>query len=576
MIHFYYFALLTFAIVGWVAVRWLLQKDWKATPAYLGHGLLMLGWPLLFFFLWMIYPDPITDRNPVPWGFFHYRSCISGIFAHPSQPHWQWFGEHFRAIPNLDMEARSYVGISVILAIPFLLRQFFRKSSLLPATATAYTQQQYLKYLFISGCLILLFALGVPFIFPYGEKLLKYAGPIQQFRSIGRFAWIFFYAANICTFYYFYQWSKQCQQAAWRWSLLLLPVALLLFESYHYSWSKRIDLDVVENWEEGEYFTDRPVDYTRYQACVPIPYFNIGSGNFWWEATGWISQKPHTLSMQTGLPLTSAMLTRTSLSQTLNQLQLVTEPYRLPRIFADYPNDKPLLLFWDNVRVHEHGQRFLHLNQEAELLYANDWLHLYELPLESFAKRLQNQVAQVKSTLDTLPLHHDNWQCSDSLSQWYYDDFDDKPRADAYFGTGEFPGHMGHWNRLVDTIWASDYTGELAISFWQYLNSDRSARTTIMWTEYDADTGEELFQQGRPSRQNVQVLDDQGWGLMEFTLPRQRANSRISLIVRNDDMKVGPLRIDELLIRPAETTVGRKMENGWWYNNRWYPQDLLE
>lgn len=356
--------------------------------------------------------------------------------------------------------------------------------------------------------------------------------------------------------------------------ILALPLVLLFFESYNYNWSKNLSLDEIENWEEGEYFTDRPVDYSRYQACVPIPYFNIGSGNFWWEPTGWISQKPHTLSMQTGLPLTSAMLTRTSLSQTLNELQLVSEPYRTPKIFDDFPNDKPLLLFWDDVRVKEFGPKFSHLNQRAELLYANDWLHLYELPLASFNCRIADKLNAVSTEMDTLMRRDHNWMCSDSSSQWLYQSYDIQAAEQVYFGGGAFTGNMGHWNRLVDTVWQNDYTGELTISFWQYLNMDRSARTILSWIEYDADTGAELFRQERISRQNTQVFDDRGWALIEYTLPKQKANSRIELIMRSDDKKTGPVFVDELLIRPAEVSVARQMPDGKWWNNRWYPTAL--
>ncbi len=228
------------------------------------------------------------------------------------------------------------------------------------------------------------------------------------------------------------------------------------------------------------------------------------------------------------------------------------------------------------MRVHEHGEKFIHLNKETTLLYANDWLHLYELPLESFEKRIENKVLGVKAALDTMSIVYNGWQSNDSLAQWYYDDFKDKSASGAYFGAGEFAGEMGYWNRLLDTTWVTDYTGDLTISFWQYLNSDRSARTTITWTEYDAQTGAELFKQERISRQNVQVMDDQGWGLIEFTLPRQQTNSRIELIITNKDKKTGSLRVDELLIRPATANVGRRSADGWWYNNRWYPKSLLK
>ncbi|MEO0877146.1 MAG: hypothetical protein AAFY48_21320, partial [Bacteroidota bacterium] len=100
------------------------------------------------------------------------------------------------------------------------------------------------------------------------------------------------------------------------------------------------------------------------------------------------------------------------------------------------------------------------------------------------------------------------------------------------------------------------------------------ARTTIAWAEYDPETGTELFRQERSTHQSIAVFDDQGWGLVEFSLPRQRPDSRIELIVRNDDMKDGPLRIDELLIRPAGENLAQRRPDGIWWNNRWYPNEV--
>jgi hypothetical protein len=570
-IHFYYFAILSFAIVGWVAVRWLLQRDWAATLQYIGHGFLMLGLPFLFYYAWMLYPDTVTDRNPVPWGFFNYRSRLGGIFTDLSQPYWQWIDEHLVSVYRPNIEAQAYIGlVATAFMIYFLIKLLGSVFRRWPLTVTN-SREQYLKYLLISSIGILLFAHGIPFIFPYGEKLLSHSGPLQQFRSIGRFAWVFYYAANISAFYYLYQWSQKQQKQGIKTVILALPLLLLGFESYHYNTSKPIDLDKLENWEAGEYFTDLPIDYERYQACLPIPYFNIGSDNFWLPAIGWIGQKPHTLSMQTGLPLTSAMLTRTSLRQTINQLQLVTEPYRLPAIFADYPNDKPLLLFWDNERVNEHGDIYTHLRDGTILLHKKDWLYLYELPLGSFQDRIDDKKRSVLAQADSLFQRSDGYLLSDSTAHFLRLSYDDNPKEDAYFGRGEFVGQMAYWNRLADTIWQSNYSGELTVSFWMYLNSDRAPRATISWKEYDVITGDLLFEQERVCHQSVRLFDDQGWGLIEFSLPRQRSDSRIELIVRNDDQKEGPLRIDELLIRPQSLDVARHYEDGIWWNNRFYP-----
>lgn len=575
LIHFYYFAILAFAIIGWVAVRWLLQKDWSKTGVYLWNGILMLGIPLLFFLFWMILNDPVLDRNKAPWGFFAYRSKLRGIFTHLDIPYWQWTNDHLISIHRPNMEAQAYVGlVAFVFILIFIVKwgaNLFKRWPL-PLTNK---KESYLQYLLLSSVLILIFAHGVPFIIGGFDRFLKYMGPIQQFRSIGRFAWVFYYGANISAFYYLFKfWKKRKANSLWKKAWIAIPLVVLLFESYQYSTAKNLALDEIEDYKEGHQFTDLDIDYSHFQAILPIPYFNIGSDNFWWPAKGWISQRPHTMSLQTGLPLTSAMLTRTSLSQTIHQLQLVTEPYRMPVILNDYPNDKPLLLFWDKERVHEYGDRYLHLNKYAHLLYQKDWMQLYELPLGSFKKNIEDQIQFVKQNLDSLvylELHSsNNWMATDSSTQWYFDAYDQTKYEDAYMGAGEFRGNLGYWNRLVDTVWQSNYTGDITISFWQYINSDRASWTIITWTEYDTETGQELFKQTRNTRENIKVFDDKGWALVEFTLPKQRANSRIELILSHEVIRDGLLQVDELLIRPANVNIGRKMQDGLWWNNRYY------
>lgn len=566
LVHFYYFAILAFAIVGWVGVRWVARRDWSHTLAYIGHGAWMLLLPFAFFYAWMLYPDTVTDRNPVPWGFFAYRSKPAGILTDMAQPHWQWIDAHIVRVPVIDLEGWAYIGV---MAMAFLLVVLYRAVTRHPfrALPAASVQEHYLRYLLVSGALILLFSQGLPFILPYGKKLLAHTGPLQQFRSIGRFAWVFYYAVNIAAVYYLYTWLGRQRGAAWK---LAIPVLLLGVESYHLNMSKDFGLDIVENWEAGTRFTDLPVDYSRYQACVPIPYFNVGSDNFWKDQKGWIGQKSETMSLQTGLPLTAAMLTRTSLSQTLNQLQLVTEPYRRPRILDDFPSDKPLLLFWDKERVLEYGSTYLHLLRHAKLLYEKDWMQLYELPLESFEQRIADQVAAVRTEVDTLALRPDGWRTTQDDTPWLYQSFDAQRHPDAYLGAGMLDGHSAYWNRLLDTVWQADYTGALTVSFWQYVNADRSARTTLMWAEYDAQTGAELSRQSFVTHSQVIVFDGNGWGLVEFSVPRTQAGSRLELIVTNNDKATGSLWLDELLVRPAGQTVAQQRVDGIWWNNRWY------
>ena len=574
LFHFYFFAILGFLIGGFMVLRWVAFKDWRKVLNYAGHGVLMLGLPLLFFYFWMMHNDPIVDRNPVPWGFFNYRARLEGVFTHFSQIQWRGF-DQLIPIRRVDMEANAYIGLVATVFMGWWLAAWFGQKFRFRPLLTDEVKTNFLRLLGLLSFLILLFALGLPFILPGGEKLLKYTGPIQQFRSIGRFAWIFYYGINIIAFYGLYRWAEQRPQ--WGRVVLGLALSVLTWEAYSYHTHKDLRLDPIEEFAHGQTFTDiDSLDFSSYQAIVPIPYYNIGSGNFWWDLKGYTGQKSQTLSMQTGLPMTAAMLTRTSLSQTLNQFQLVTEPYRLPRIMADLPSDQPLLMLWDDVRVHEFGDKFTHLPEYARLIYEKEPLQLYELPLNSFACRLRSQLAMVQSTTDSLVERGGGWWSTDSLTSWYASSFNEQVSEQPYHGGGGLQGVMTYWNRLVDADWESPYTGELIVSFWQYLQDDRSARSQLAWIETDPKTGQELHRQERQSRELVTVFDDQGWGLVEWRIQRQQAQSHIELILTNPDRGEAPVYLDELLIRPAQATVARRMPNGWWWNNRWYPDGLLE
>ncbi len=573
LFHFYFFAILGFTIGGFMVLRWLLQGERRQLLYYAGHGVLMVGLPLLFFFFWMIYNDPVLDRNPAPWGFFNYRSRLEGIFTHLSEPHWQFF-DGLIPIRRVDMEANAYIGLVAMAFILVALAKWVGERFSIRKVLHALTQGRFLPILLLTATLILIFALGIPFIFPGGEKLLKYTGPIQQFRSIGRFAWVFFYAINLGAFCYLYHWVDRSSRLGK--TLMYGALLVLVFEAYQYCWSKDLRLDPIEEFADGQAFTAiDSIDFSRYQAIVPIPYYNIGSGNFWWDLKGYTGQKSQTLSMQTGLPMTSAMLTRTSLSQTLKQFQLVTEPYRPMAILEDLPSDQPFVMLWDDLRVHEFGDRFLHLPLYSELIYRKDPLLLFELPLESFDCRLAAQLDTVALRLAALDTLEGGWLGRLSNNDWYYDGYDDQSSENVYLGDGGFQGTMSYWNRLVDTVWQSDYTGELIVSFWQFLNSDRSARTTLTWRELDPSTGEEIYRQEQHARELVQVFDPNGWGLLEWTIQRQQPDSRIELVLTNSELGDRPIYLDELLIRPSGAALGQLRADGLWWNNRWYPGDLL-
>lgn len=568
-IHFYFFALIAFTITAYLFFRLLILGNWKAWPTYLMHYLFQIGGPLLFFYFWMMHADPVTDRTAAPWGFFYYRAFPAGLLTSPFEPHWQWLSEKWLHLRALDLEARSYLGLVAVAGLPAMLIWWLwnkfkaGKETLLSAEKA---HHRFLLFQLLSGLAILVFAFGVPFIIPGLESLVDWTGPIRQFRSIGRFAWVIYYAANIAVISWLYH---RLHHYAY---LLLLPLAILFFEAYHYNEKIDLRLDHIEEYEPGRRFTDIPgLGLEQYQAILPIPYFNLGSDQFWWDVSGFIGQKTMTMSVQTGLPLTAAMLTRTSRRQTLNQLQLVTEPYRQPELLNDLPGDAPFLMAWDTIRSKDHHGRFDHLREGARLIYRDRELELFSLPIASFQDRIDSRERAIRSQLaladSVLFPSGDFWQ-TDSLSTIVYESFDAMEREKTYLGTGAFSAPMAERNVVFDGLLPSTDSSEYLLSIWMFIDRDLYTRTEVRVEEYDPETGAVIHTFGDAARKLVQVFDRNGWALLEFPFKPKRSDTRIRWTFQNERLGTQPLFLDELLIRPDFLDTYRKGRNWVWKNNR--------
>ncbi len=413
-IHFYFFAIMAFLIGGYLLARYLLTASWNRWWYYLWTLFLMFGLPAIYFTLWFYFTDPVLDRNEYPWGFFAYNSGPTGILTSHSQPHWLFLQQysHFRFT---EFEGRAYLGLVAALFFLLLpLRWLWKGWQQLPAKNFSHTLAQpilqvpsdarlFLQSLLFSAFGILLFSFGLPFTEVGGERWLEHLGPVRQFRSIGRFAWIFYFAVHLALWVEVQRFLEERKNAWKRPLVVCLLLAFTTFEVVNFWRIRDFRLDDVDGFNSPTLAERTKLDFTRYQAIIPLPYYNIGSDNFWLPQSGFTGQKVQTLSWQTGLSTTGAMLTRTSFDQTMRQLQLVSEPYRMPLLFDDLPNQQPFLLVYDADRYQDFGLRSNHLLAGAILRYKDDPLYLLELPLVSWKTRIQCAYAKADQLLADCP-----------------------------------------------------------------------------------------------------------------------------------------------------------------------------
>jgi len=566
LIHFYFFAIQAFTITLYFLFQFLLKKGWKRIPHYLFHYTLQILLPLAFFSTILIFNDPITDRSNSPYGFFVFRAFPPGIFSSIYQPHMEWLNRSLPKMRDFNIESSSYIGLVALLSVPFLLVSFFIK-----LFKKQISGGKFELIAALTAICLLLFSIAFPFTIPACEKWVDHLGPLKQFRSLGRFAWVFFMVINVLAFSFLYHSLK----ARGYWKLLFIPAfALLFWEAYHNAYAVDLGPDPIEEYEKPKKAFDqiKEIDFTKYQAILPIPYYNIGSDNFWWEKDGMLGQKSQTLSMQTGLPLTAAMLTRNSFSQTYKQLQLVTEPYRSPEILKDYPDDRPLIMLLNEYALNKQARSFQYLLEGRKPIFQKSQAILYELPLASFEERIKEKKKKIfEELLEEKLFSHGNLLARDSLANFVYEDFDGLKSSKHYFSNSGYEGDMNSENILFEGSLPAQQTGDYVLSFWAFVHQDLYPRSWVKFSEIDLDSGQELQQMNFQLSEKLIVMDPNGWALWEMPFKLMAANSKIRLTVRNIELEKKPLWVDELLIRPVENHIYQKGENFIWKNNRLFP-----
>ncbi|MAT53169.1 MAG: hypothetical protein CMN32_01725 [Saprospirales bacterium] len=584
LLHFYFFAITLIALVlflfFWSLRNVFFTNSGAIKPGrFIGHIVLMVGLPLLVFIPWLILNDPVPERNPEPWGFFYYHAGLETIFASPHLPFWKWLAENGIKFRDLDFEGWSYVGLvagvfSVLFTLRFLLSAAVRRFRL--------TAVQPYAALWLMAIITLLLSMSFPFVLPGWEGLLDYFGPLKQFRSTGRFAWIFYFVANLMAVTLIYHWVKRWKKRPAGVAMMVLCLIVLGLEAWQFSncgaYYHDYKLREIAELKDGQRFSDSDIDWSRYQAVVPLPYYNVGSDHFFSAGGAESVQKSLILSVQSGLPVTGAMLTRSSPWQAFLQHQLVTEPYRLPAVFKDYPSQKPLLLLFSHVLSPADEGKWDHLKSYSEPVLEGDSWTVYESPLTTFAKRIKQRVDSLRSEAKDRNVFYNNgfYASADSMA-FIYRSLDEFSSEKSYRGGGaaELVG-SGYQTVCVDSLPGGAGGMDYTLSLWVYVREPGQGTSTIFLKEYDQ-SGRELQQRTYGIGFQASVYDPKGWVLLECPFKSAGESSKIEVGLRwpkaDENQKIW---VDEVLLKLAGLDLSRETSGEFWWNNRhWKLEDAL-
>lgn len=543
-IHPYFIAMVSLFVFAFrVVLQWndgqLRQwKPWMQTLIY-SFGALVL------FQLTIILTDSIGDRPASPYGFLVYRATLSSIFL----PVAQWYMEPISAVfPWLDKRAAEgnfYVGVFAIIGAFWALFKIIKKFQIKTLYLSDLSStRKFGLFIFIASLPILLLSIGFPFFMPKTEVLLEFSGPLRQFRGIGRFSFVFYYAINLFAaieIAHFYQ-SEITKRST---SIVTLLIGLLWYEVYSYK-THIIDYSSHgSNIMNGQFWREANINTNEFQAILPLPYFHTGSENFRTEDKQENITPSFALSLETGLPLTAVQLSRTSLSQTMNQLQLHRLLLESPSVLKQY-NKKDLLLMVDQHVVLEGYQ--MQLVYHSEPFFKKDGFELRRLPVSAFEEILKETEQKFSKWQSEAQLLNSSFQ-NDTI---YYQSLDDSNSTNG-FKNGAWTFTRDLWTDLIPEKTSLIDSTVYELSFWFDASSQNAVNTQVWQWNYvnEQEVNFKLAEVGDFTRAVVG-----NWILVVIPIEDFGNNQTTKLVLHRDGNNM-PITVDEILLKPAllHTTI---------------------
>ena len=404
--------------------------------------------PIVFISLFIRLTDIIADRPESPFGFFLYKASFQSVFLPMEGTIKNEVTRILHLLPS-NPEGYAYVGITgliflIILPIIFIKRiiykrSFFRSFINLPGDLGTWL---------MASVLLLFFSMTYPFRWNL-EYLLDIVTPLKQFRSPGRFAWGFYFVYTISLTVLIYILFKKIKKrntiAAYL--FIMVPFVLQMSDTYGYftTMGKRMQKNNAVNPFApsknvfGDIFSGTNYTADSFDAILFLPSFFQGSEKLYIDRTAGSFQYAMEISYDTKLPLVNYMMSRTSFSQTLNNVQVVSNPYINNSSSEGVFTAKNLMLAVMNVPLTK-GEQFLvdHATEFAKRDALTFYIFNTEVLREKGDKLAIWDYSLIVDSLQESSYAGGSYFSEKPLSLFYRNSFDDMVAPVAFFGNGSF------------------------------------------------------------------------------------------------------------------------------------------
>lgn len=588
-IHPYWATLLggMFLVMALVQHR-VAQGNWRETGWRIGLRAVL---PLLLFFLLVKITDSHANRNATPTGFFEFSATPSSVFL-PGTTAGTVYAPFFDKPPEAEYdhwEGRAYVGIVgnlslliliALLALAVFRRRWDRLQALLPPPV---------RIIVWTGVCFLPLAFALPFAIPGFEFLLDFVPPVKQFRSIGRFALVFYFAVGILSVAVLDHFLKRIRRdfrdyAALGAGLLAatcmwiegLPLHQTHLKNFGYT-RNVLNRKVVRHDTKYAFLEEalQAVNPDHYQAIVPLPWFHIGSEAMAPPIDCGFNQFQYAsaFSYHTGLPMTAVYASRTSLDETRKSFRFFDQPLLPRRIRDDFPNPKPLLTFsYRGLPLHPNERRIRNIGTKV---FENERVELWALPFDALWAVRSNAVLDgLGQTLGTSLFAVGDFWATDSLASIYFNDFEG-PYKDLFNQTGIRGKKTNRQAYRGKQCWTAPYKGQHILLKLDELPGNwvpGKKYTLRFWYQHEENRTSNTFSLGRLAEdgkihraelcnniyRNYTV--DDGWTLCEWEFEYPRHPKRFVFYFQGQKYSQD-IYVDDVWLSPSDVAAYRILES---------------
>ena len=518
---------------------------------------------VIIFYLFLLWTDSHPDRTNNPAGFFLYNAELDDLLIPGEGPIRQLLDRISLVEIDLEWEARAYLGITgvfffISIIILALFSTLFKRSR---KRLYAFFHQRELNILLLASVFFLLFAFAFPF--KQIRELIEFVPIFKNFRATGRFVWPFFYSFQIFFVVTLFQWKKK---HGMKWNstmksvfVYLTLITLLLegfIQQHIVSTSIKQYPNLLSKSRVDEFngkFGDT-IHFSKYQALISLPYFHHGSESFDRIRHDEAMRNTMRVSYYTGLPMVNANLTRVSIPESKNLVQLASPNYYPKTIKNDMSDEADYLVIQSNIPLSKYEQAILNKSH-----YLASWenMDFYSLSKEELFSDDRFQVFEHFEKIRDSLQFVDGFFTPDSTHVIFYEDYENLKSDTSFRGVGAFQS-----SKKMDNILAYFEPGffqsgkEYDLSIWMF-NGEPDALNLwfrLMIEEYDKQSDEWFSTTIFPEHAET-IFGD--WSLVEGKFRVWNGDNPIQIVTKGKSNSKAAFHADDLLITEVDVDVLR-------------------